>query len=1093
MLSARGIAIVLAMGSLLLPRNAGAQGDEPEDVLHRPVRLTVANADDLLGQLSPDGQTLYFVSHRNQRSEIFAQNVAEGRAKVLFDDNADVTWPRVSPDGKRLLYVSFGAGVHGQLCIRSLPDGEDRRCFGGASTTTQAEWIDRSRIVAVSRTSLHGDLRVLEVDAAKLESRPLFDRNLTGAAISPDGEWLAYVPIERDVATVGPAFASHAGRRLEAVRLTSPGIPATKLEIDLPGLTAQPAFARDGRSIVIAQFIDDTNQDGAIDANDAGVLFRVPFAIRDGAPVAGSPEQLTDTSLNCEYPAPAADRLVATCARARGGLEIYTLPLEGEAPADWTPARLATESEAAASSSERQLLASLRVTRETTAEARRIALFSLVRLHLELEQFDAAAFYAARASNPQVRMLVEHRRDMRDRERGMLVGSFSERARRRLESLRLPENARDLAFDHVLRSEIADSIGDKAEARKQLEAVSLDANASLPIIEAYFERADALYRELDDREALVRVCRALSESTALTPNERLRFARAAVRAMVRGVSLDEATARIARERAAVLESSELAFALDLSRAVLRLHDDEILALYEKEPRADRRRALVEETVARADQVGAHAIIEALAQRWLADSPKGTAERRLYRRAITARAFRNASRADFDAVAQATDSYEAEVGSIDLRLQAGESRASIAASYSAPQPRARFARAYLIAKQLPVLEGESATQAASEALSLLRASWAELAGKRMVHATQGALLHDRYLRTNELAWAERANVQYEIALELMGRGSNLRVMLLGQLGLLHTQVGNYRIAAGYLDERDKLQRTDEARDLAIHLAHARALLHVARESDAATVADRAVALVEKQPGPERLLALDRAALCNLAAGRFTRSLALYDVLLPQLDTPRNRFVARLGRAASAIGAEKPERGLADLDEVDRALKDPSLVAQARPTQDHMVATYRLIAMGLRARAYRAQGRLEDEARALEARHTALEARFAFSQRDDDERSAMLAEMQLALNARERHDSTMAASWAARALAHADDLHTRVHGRFDNGQLDALWLVTQLTIETKTPVVHDLAERLDAASSAITASHDPALRTYQRWFEAYRPIVDQTARR
>lgn len=1139
MLTARAL-FGAALGATLALATVGARADtdEPEGTLHRPERQTVSANDDLLGQLSPDGQTLYFVSNRNQRSEIFAQGIADGRARRLFDEGADVTWPRISPDGSQLLYVSFAGNVLGQLCVRELRDVSDRRCLAESSAILQAEWIDRSRIVAVSRRSLHGDLRVLEVAGeSKLTARTLLDRNLTGPAVSPDGKWLVYVPIERDVPSIGPAFASHSARRLEAAPLASPNVTPTPLAIDLPGLTGQPAFARDGRSITVVQFIDDTNHDGVIDANDDGVLFRVPFSTTNGAPALGPPEQLTEASINCEYPAPGPDRLVATCAK-RNGLEIYALPLGGEAPADWSAPRLASEIETAANRSEQQLLGSLRLARETSTTGRRLALLMLVRLHLELDQFEAAEFYAGRIADLRDRAteglsrvvvtLVAHRRAVNLRERGLFLGSFTEQARRRLEALHVAENASPTAraLEHVVRSEIADSIGDKTAARAELEAVSLDASASGPVVEAYYERADALYRELDDRDALVVVCRRLSEIAALTSEERLRYARAAVHAMVRGLPFDAAAKRVARERATVTADAELSFALEMAEAVLDLRDahpspsatERLLALYARESSATRRRALVDEVVARASQVGADEVVQALAQRYIVDVRRGTTDRRpaerLYRRVMTSRALRRASerrlteaRADFDAIAEHTDSYEAIVESIDLGLEAGESMASMGARYTKPgTPRAlsHFTRAYLLARSLPALEGESATRATTEALALLRASWAELAGRRIVDAVQGALLHDRYLRTGDLAFAERANISYEIALDLMGRGTKLRAMVLGQLGMLHTQVGNHRIAIGYLDDREKLQNPNATgpTELAIRLAHARALMHVARESDAATIADRAVAMVERQPAlaPYRVLAIDRAAVCNLAAGRFARAVALYDLLLPQLDAAtdpmaaRNRFVARVARAAALVGSNQPERGLADLDVVERKLNDASFVEEltrSHVSSAHAVRMYRVIALGLRARAYRAQGRLDEEARTSSARHALQETAFLATQRAEDERSLMLTEMQLAQNGRDRGDPEATATWLTRALSRADDLRARAGGQLDNTQLDALWLSAQLTLEMKTVLVRDLAERLEGATSAIAASHDASLRSYERWFEAYLPLMRPAA--
>ena len=154
------------------------------------------------------------------------------------------------------------------------------------------------------------------------------------------------------------------------------------------------------------------------------------------------------------------------------------------------------------------------------------------------------------------------------------------------------------------------------------------------------------------------------------------------------------------------------------------------------------------------------------------------------------------------------------------------------------------------------------------------------------------------------------------------------MILGELGLLHTDVGNYRIALGYLLDRDTLPYMDNAEGLDVKVSEAEALLHVGRDADAASVAESAIAMIERNPAlaPYRLLALDRAAVNNLGAGHFGRALALYDQEIALVDASRevleqrNRLVVRLSRAAAAVGAKQPARALVDLDENDKRLAD-----------------------------------------------------------------------------------------------------------------------------------------------------------------------------
>ncbi len=1133
MLTPRRAALAtLALTILLASQASAAQDDPAESELRRPGRLTVGVADDLLGQLSRDGRTLYFVSNRDTAHELFTQNLADGRAHRLFDEDADVTWPRVSPDGGSLLYISFREHVPGQLCIRRLPAGDGRRCFQGASAALQAEWIDERRIALVGRQTVEGDLRVLEVTVTPtLSARTLLNRNVSYPAVSPDGRWLVYVPVERTAGNVGPAFAARAAPHLEAVRLGSPGPPAT-FALPLPGLTGQPLFSRDGRFLYVVQFLIDTNQDGVVDGRDDGVLFRVPISLAGDAPVTGAPEQLTQTSWNCEYPTPFADRLLATCSRT-ARLEVYSLPLDGAVPAEWSAEALGEAMESAGTRVEQQLLASRQLARETTPAGRRQAMLTLALLHLKSDQFVAAQFYAEQVATLRERttagislplkVLVEQRRAERRRQQGRMMGGFRAESSQRLDELqpRRWESPAAESLRHIVRSRILASLGDMSQARAELEAVAVDEATPSPILEVYYESADDLYRELDDREALVSVCRKLAANAGLSPDEQLRYARAAVRATVRGMPYDEAELLLARERAdATGREPEFVFAIDLARAVLSVRDahpprpviDALGALYAAQARPGRRVALMADAVQRAEEVDADEVLEALAAQGMKDDNRGARERTrakwLFRRVMLGRAYERAAagryddaRADFEAVAEQTGAFEAVVGAIDMRLIKGEPAANIESDYGrrdATTALARFAKAYLLARQLPALEGEAHARAAADALDALGASWQELKDERMAQALFGALLHEKYVETGDLGTAEMANHQYLVALELMGHNARVRALILGELGILHTSVRNYRIALSYTGQRDMLPYTDGAEALAVRLSEAEALLHVGREGDAATAADEALAMVDRSPAlaPYRLLSLDCAAIDNLAAERFARALALYTEEIPLIDASqtsraeRNRIVTRVARAAAAVGAGKAVLALSDLDTVDARLGDPKVAEMLRwprATAADAVGEYRLITAGLRASANRQLGRLEAEAKAIEARQGILQKRLKQSGRVEIVREQMLAEAQLALNASQRRETAATGSWLGKALAHADELHARAHGVSDQAQLDMVWLAAQLTVSMGVPLVKDLSGRIDAACGELAARRDPVLRPYERWLEIYGVLV------
>jgi len=378
---------------------------------------------------------------------------------------------------------------------------------------------------------------------------------------------------------------------------------------------------------------------------------------------------------------------------------------------------------------------------------------------------------------------------------------------------------------------------------------------------------------------------------------------------------------------------------------------------------------------------------------------------------------------------------------------------------------------------------------------LRTAWKELKNQRAVHALAGAIHHEDFLRGRDPSAAERANRHYLIALDLVRNNLRYRAMLLGALGLLHTQVGNFQIGLGYLEQRDKLPYVDNAAGLAVSLARARALLHVGREAEAAQAADGALAMVDATPKLARFLtlALDRAALYNLAAGRFERALALYDRELPLLETGardaeglRNRLVVRLARCAAEVGAGQPQRALEDLDLVERDLADPAVRATlswAHATPRHVQRSYRIIAAGLRANAETRLGRLDAAARALEQRRTLFLEQFAESDRDEDMGAVTLAELRLAENAVDRQDMAQAARWLGEALAHADTLLERTRTPVHAGQLDALWFAAQLHSAGNTQLPFDVPQRLGQAHRALIGQRAPAWRAYLAWFEIY----------
>lgn len=1116
--------------------------------------MTVGTGDQFLGQLTPDGKTLVFVANRDIVTEIYAQDVEQGRQRRLFDDGADVTWPRISPDGRHLLYVSFREQAGGQLCVRDLPEGNNRRCLTDTddANVLQAEWISKTQILMASRRTIQGSLQLSKValdmaTATPLGTGPLLDRNPLNPTVSPDGRWLVYVPVQRAAEPVGPGFAGRARSQLEVLRLDRPEATPQALVLDLPGQSGQPMFSPDGRWLYVVQFFTDSNNDGVIDANDRGVLFRVPFdSQRDDAveqAARARSDQLTSQAWNCQYPVPGGGALIATCAR-NGSLSIYRLPEDGQVPSQWDLQRFRTELDMVGRKADEILLYRQRLQLETRPRIHRLLTMRLARLHLETDDFSAAAYYIRRMNrveDPSVAgleaplmALVRHRAARKADEQGhtrIALTGAAPSARKTPEADLDPDTAASppaAVLCHVVRSEIAQDAGDMTRARLELEAATarLADNTPRGVLEAWYERADAFYRLVNERTALVEAGRRLAAHPAFNEDDQLGFANTAVRALYRGRPYAEADRAMADELARAEPDSTWAFALALGRHINALHEerpdkavrDALLAFYQQETNPLRRRMVVQDAVARAARLGADGIIERLATLYVADARVGTEEyrraERLYRRALMGRAYRrlasqryDEARTDFDLVTRRTGSLESAVESISLRLRAGITPAIIEqeVTTTAPGmagPMTRFVKAYVIARRLSRIDDDKAhAKAVNTAVAELRAAWPQLKNRREARALQGAIWHEDYVRSGNPASVERANRHYMVALDLTNNNLRYKAMLLGALGVLHTQMGNFHIALDYLEARDKLPYVDNAAGLAVTLARARALLHVDRAADAAQMADRALAMLDATPRlAERygVLVHDRAAFHHLAARQFERALALYDHerLAPaqsgtdDAEQQRNRVVQRLSRSAAALGAGHPERTLAELDLLEADLNRPAIQAALRPRGGHAssaqtLQTFRLMAAGLRANAHTQQDELEAAHQALSGKRALLRAKAHETGLPEDLRALTLAALQLAENAVDRQDMAQAARYLGEALGSADALSALSQAPVDPVQLNVLWFAAQLQSTGAVVLPFDVAARLSQAHQALASlpRHHPARRTYPAWVGMY----------
>jgi hypothetical protein len=122
-------------------------------------RLTTAEGLDDGPDYSPDGKKIYFNSIRSGLMQIWRMNVdGSGQEKVTPDDNLNNWFPHLSPDGTRMVFLTYEKDVTGHpenkdvmLRMMTLATGRITvlaKLFGGQGTINVPSWSPDGRRLA---------------------------------------------------------------------------------------------------------------------------------------------------------------------------------------------------------------------------------------------------------------------------------------------------------------------------------------------------------------------------------------------------------------------------------------------------------------------------------------------------------------------------------------------------------------------------------------------------------------------------------------------------------------------------------------------------------------------------------------------------------------------------------------------------------------------------------------------------------------------------------------------------------------------------------------------------------------------------------
>ena len=226
-------------------------------------QLTHLDATSFYASLSPDGETVYFVSKRTGGFEIYSMSSKGKDLQRLTKNIGSLYAPELAPDGKRIVFTNNGNGV---WIMKS--DGEKPHAITFRDDIDPTWSPDGSMIAFASSRS--GSRQLYVVNANGSDVRQVTDLNNMGgrSSWSPDGTRLAFYR--------GPA----GDHDIYIINIDGTGLQ----RLTHGGDNLGPSWSPDGNWIAFTSFRDGNNEIYIMHPDGTGVTRLTENFISDWQP-----------------------------------------------------------------------------------------------------------------------------------------------------------------------------------------------------------------------------------------------------------------------------------------------------------------------------------------------------------------------------------------------------------------------------------------------------------------------------------------------------------------------------------------------------------------------------------------------------------------------------------------------------------------------------------------------------------------------------------------------------------------------------------------------------------------------------------------
>ena len=159
----------------------------------KPIQLVVSPLIEQQLEISPDGREIYYSAGEGGRLGIYKKPVAGGDPVQVVGGLADHTVPRVSLDGRRIVFIRRGAKT--EIVQKELDGGQEKVLSRGVEWETFSLAANGKRLVLSAIPNRFQKLQILDVETKEvkvLEVPGSPDCGQYHPSLSPDGKFLAF-------------------------------------------------------------------------------------------------------------------------------------------------------------------------------------------------------------------------------------------------------------------------------------------------------------------------------------------------------------------------------------------------------------------------------------------------------------------------------------------------------------------------------------------------------------------------------------------------------------------------------------------------------------------------------------------------------------------------------------------------------------------------------------------------------------------------------------------------------------------------------------------------------------------------------------